>query len=155
MPSMIVHKAVNYTQDLHCNLRSDWLVQNMALGYMDRDGWMKAMRIFSRTCGYSNMNPQVLFFDNHDSHVADRHTHILQSHHISSFILKAVDSTNDQSNDNSPNLKLNRYYRIEKVKWQRQHGTMKNTAAHINSVLVEMWHSFQLQSASFIIDAFF
>ena len=54
---------------------------------------------------------------------------------------------------NGPNLKLNIYYGIAKVKWQRQHGTMKFTPAHMNSVLVEMWHYFQKQSASFIIDS--
>ena len=38
MPPMIVHQAANYTQDLHWNLPSDWLVHNMPSGYMDRDG---------------------------------------------------------------------------------------------------------------------
>ena len=120
---------------------------------MDRGGWMKAMIHFSRTCGDSKINPLVLFFDGHNIHFDDRTTHILQSHHISSFILKEGDSTNNQSNDNGPNLKLKRYYVIAKMKWQRQHGTMKVTAAHMNYVLVEMWHSFQQQSASVIIDA--
>ena len=65
--------------------------------------------------------PQVLFFDGHDSHLDDRDTHIMQSHHIPPVILKTGDSTNDQPNDNGPNLKLKRYYGIAKVKWQRQH----------------------------------
>ena len=81
-------------------------------------------------------------------------THILQSHHIYPFILKAGDSNNDQPNDNRPNLKLKIYYDIAKVKWQRQHGTMKFPAYHMNAVLVEMWHSFQQQSACVIIYAF-
>ena len=136
MPNMIVHQAENYTHDIHWNLPSDWLVHNTPSGYMDRNGCMKAMSIFSRTCGASKINPQVLFFDGHDSHFDDRATHILRSHHISPFILKAGDSTNDQPNDNGPNLKLKRYYGIAKVKWQRQHGTMKFTAAHMNSVIV-------------------
>ena len=93
------------------------------------------------------MNPQVLFFGGHDSHFDDRATHILQSYHTSPFILKAGDSTNDQPNENGPNLKLKRYYGIAKIKWQIQHGTMKFTHSHMNSVLVEMWHSFQQQSA--------
>ena len=79
---------------------------------MDRNGWMKAMSLFSSTCGSSKMNPQVLFFDVHDSHFDDRSTHILLSHHISLFILKAGDSTNDQPNDNGPNCMLKRYYSI-------------------------------------------
>ena len=110
---MIVHQAANYTQDLHWNLPSDWLVHCKSWGYMDRDVWMKEMSLFSRTCGSSKMNPQVLFFDVHDSHFDDRATHIIQSHHISPFILKAGDSTNDQPNDNGPNLKLKRYYSME------------------------------------------
>ena len=105
---MIVHQAENYTQDLHWNLPGDWLVHCTPSGYMDRDGWMKAMSLFSRTCGSSKMNPQVLFFDGHDSHLDDRATHILRSHHISPFILKAGDSTNDQPNYNGAILKLKR-----------------------------------------------
>ena len=119
---------------------------------MERDGWMKAMSLFIRTCGSSKMNPQVLFFDGHDSHFDDRATHILRSHHISPFTLKTGVSTNDQPNDNGPNLKLKRYYCIAKMKWQRQHGTMNFTPSHMNSVLVEIWHSFQQQSARVIIN---
>ena len=138
MPPVIIHQAENYTQDLHRNLPSDWLVHNMPLGYKDRNGWMKAMNLFSSTCGASKLNPQVLFFDDHDSHFYDRAKHLLRSQHISSFILKAGDSTNDQPNDNGTNLKLERYCVIAKVKWQRHHGAMIFTPAHMNSVLVEM-----------------
>ena len=143
MPPMIVNQEANYTQDLHWNLPSDWLVHNTPLGYMDSDGWVKAMSLFSRTCGASKITPQVLFFDGHDIHFDDRATNPLRYHHIYQFILKAGDSTNDQPNYNAPNLKLKRYYSIAKVKWQRQHGTTKFTPAHMNSVLVEMWHPFQ------------
>ena len=153
MPPMIVHQEANYTKDLHWNLPSDWLVHNTPSGYMDRDGWMKATSLSSRTCRSRNMNPQVLLFDGHDSHFDDRATHIMRSHHISPFILKAGDSTNDQPNDNGPNLNLNRYYGVSRIKWQRHHGTMKFTPAHMNSVLVEICHSFQQQSACVIIDA--
>ena len=47
---MIVHQGENYTQDLHWNLPSDWLVHCTPSGYMDMDGWMKAMSLFSSTC---------------------------------------------------------------------------------------------------------
>ena len=154
MPPMIVNQAENYTQDIHWDLPSDWLVHSTPSGYMDRDGWMKATSLFSRTCGSSNMNPRVLFFDGHGSHFDDRGTHILRSHHISPFILKEGDSTNDQTNDNGPNLKLKRYYGISKVKRQRQHRTIKFTPDQMNSVLVEMWHLFQQKSACVIIYAF-
>ena len=111
------------------------------------------MSLFSRTCGASKINPQFLFFDGHDSHFDDRATHLLRSHHISPFILNAGDPTNDQPNDNGPNLKLKRYYGISKLKCQRQHGTIKFTPAHMNSVLVEVCILFQQQSASVIVDA--
>ena len=99
------------------------------------------------------MNSQVLFFNVHDSQFDDRATHIMLSHHISPFILNAGDSTNDQPNDNGPNLKLKIYYSGARFKWQRQHGTMQFTPDHMNYVLVEMWHSFQRQSACVIINA--
>ena len=145
MTPVIIHKAENYTQDLHWNLPSDWLFHNTALGYMDMYGWMKAMSIFSRNYGTSKLNPQVLLFDLLNSHSNERATHLLLSYHISPFILKAGDSNNDQTNDNGTKLKLNRYYGIAKVKWHRQHGTIKFTPAHMNYVLVYMWHLFQQQ----------
>ena len=117
------------------------------------NGWMKAISLFSRTCVASKINPHVLFFDGHDSHFDDKATHLSRSHNISLFILKAGDYTNDHKNDNGPNLKLKRYCGIAKVKWKRQNGNTKFTPAHMNSVLVDMWHSFQQQSASIIIDA--
>ena len=80
---------------------------------------MKAMSLFGRTCGASKLNPRVLLFDGHDSHSDDRDTHLLQSHHISPFNLKAGNFTNYQTNDNVPNLELKRYYGIEKLKCQR------------------------------------
>ena len=39
---MIIHKAENYTQDLHWDPPSEWLLHNTTLGYIDKDGWMKA-----------------------------------------------------------------------------------------------------------------
>ena len=97
---------------------------------------MKAMSLFSRTCGASNLNPQILFFGGHDRHFDDRAIHLLLYHHIYPFILKAGDSTYDHPNDNGTNLKLKRYYVIAKLKLQRQRGTIKFTPAHMNSVLV-------------------
>ena len=98
MSPVIVHQAENYTKDVYWNLPSDWLVHNTPSGYIDMYVWMKEMSLFSRTYGASKLNPQVLFFDGHDSHFYDRATHLLRSHHISPFILKAGDSTNDQPN---------------------------------------------------------
>ena len=88
MSPVIVHQEENYTQDIHWNLPSDWLVQNTSSGYMDMDGWMKAMSLFSRIWEASNINPCILFFGGHDSHLDDRVTHLLLSHHIYPFIIK-------------------------------------------------------------------
>ena len=110
------------------------------------------MRLFSRTCGAIKINPQALLFDGHDTHFDDRATHLLLSHQTSPFILKEGNSTDDQPNDDGPNLKLKIYYGIEKVKWKRQHRNTKFTPFHMNYVLADMWHSFQQQSASVIVD---
>ena len=96
------------------------------------------MSNFSGTCGSSNLNQQSLLFDVHDRYFDDRATHLFQSHHISPFIFKAGNFTNDQKNDNGTNLKPKRYYGTAKVKIQTKRGTMKLTAAHMNSFLVEM-----------------
>ena len=57
VPPIIVHQAENYTHDLHWNFPSDWLVHITPSGYMDMDGWMKAMIILSRTCASSKNKP--------------------------------------------------------------------------------------------------
>ena len=115
---------------------------------------MKTMSLFGRTCGASKLNPRVLLFDGHDSHSDDRGPRFIRSQQISPFNLKAGNSTNFQTNENVPNLKLKRYYGKEKLKCQRQHGTIKFTHALTNSVLVEMWHLFQQKPASVFIEAF-
>ena len=76
---------------------------------------MKAMSLFSRNCGSSKLKPQVLLFDGHDIHFDKRAAHILQYHHISIFIPNAGDFTNDQPNDNGPNLKMEKYYCTAKL----------------------------------------
>ena len=114
---------------------------------------MKATILFSRTCGASKINPQVLLFGVHDIHFDNRATHIFQFRHIFPLILEAGNSTNDQPNYDRLDLKLKIYCGLAKVKWRRQHGTIKFTADYMNSVLVEIWHSFKQQSDSVIIGA--
>ena len=77
MPPVTVNQAENYTQYLHWNLPSDWLVHNTPSGYMDMDGWTKAIIIFSRTYGARNLNPQVILFGGHDRHLDDSSTHLI------------------------------------------------------------------------------
>ena len=78
---------------------------------------------------------------------------ILCSHHIKLFILKACDSVNNQSNDNGPKLKLKEIHGQYIMNSQIHHGNLKFTSAHMNSVLVEIWRSFQISSSFFIINA--
>ena len=116
---LMFHKIANMYRDIRekeseeateliINLCANLNSSNTSLSShnMDRYIWMKSISLFSRTCVASKLNPQVLFFRDHDSHFDHSVTHILRSHHTSPFILKAGDSTNDHPNDNWPNLKL-------------------------------------------------
>ena len=102
------------------------------------------MSHFASNCCSSPLNPQVLFYDGHDSHFDDRALEILRKHNIQSFILKEGNSVHDQSNYNGSNTKLNNLYGDAIMNWMRQHGTLKFTPAHINSVLVATWETFKL-----------
>ena len=117
MPPVIFDQEENYTQDIHWNLPSDWIVHNTSSRYMERDGWTKVTSLFSSTCGDRNINPQILFFNIHERRFYERTTHLLWYHHIYPFIIKVDNYTNDNPNDNGPNLKIKRYHGIAKVKW--------------------------------------
>ena len=62
MPSIIVHQAKEYYQDLHYNIPLEWIVHNTPSGYMYIDGWLKSMTQFSKVCGASLFNNQILLF---------------------------------------------------------------------------------------------
>ena len=102
---------------------------------------------FSSMCFSSTLNPQVLLYDGHGIHFDYRVLNILQSHHIQTFILKTGHYVHDQSNNNGPNLKLNNLYDNARMNWMSNHGTIKFTPSHINSVLVETWSAFKISSA--------
>ena len=114
---------------------------------MDCNGWHKSMVHFSSVCFSSTLNPQVLLYDGHGIHFDYRVLKILQSHHIQTFILKTGHYVHDQSKNNGPNLKLNNFYDNARMNWMSNHGTLKFTPSHINSVLVEKWSAFKLSSA--------
>ena len=103
MPPVIVHQAKEYSQDLHHNIPLEWTVHHTSSGYMDRDGWLKAMTQFSNICSASPVNNQILFFDGNDSHFINRALTLMQIKNIQPFIVKAGDSINDHPNDNMPN----------------------------------------------------
>ena len=103
MPPVIIHQAREYSEDIDHNIPLDWTIHHTSSGYMDRDGWLKAVTQFSNICGASPVNNQIPFFDGHDIHFDDRALTHMQSKNIQSFILKVVDSINYQPNDNRPN----------------------------------------------------
>ena len=118
-------------------------------------GWLDEVDDACQYCMWSKkLNPQFLFSCGHGSHFYDRAIHILHSHHIQPFVLKAGDSVNDQPNDNAPNLKLKGLYGQSTINWQIQHVNPKFKNYHINAVLVETWRSFQISSAPIIINSF-
>ena len=77
---------------------------------MDLDDWHKPMSHFSSMCLSSPLNPQVVFYNGHDSHFDDRLLDILCRHNIQSFILKSGDYVHYHTNNNGPNMKLNNFY---------------------------------------------
>ena len=145
---MLVHQSTQYAQDLRKNIHSYWLVHNSPSGYMDFDGWLKAMSYLSSICGSSPLNPQVLLCGGHIRNFDDRALNILWSHHIKSFILNSGDFVHDQLNDNGPNLKLKYLFCEARMNWMRKHITLKFTIAQINATMVETWEAFKNSSAS-------
>ena len=110
MPPIVVHQAKDYSQDLHHNIPLDCTVHHTPYGYIDRDGWIKAMTKFSNRCGASPVNNQMIFFNGHDSHFDGCALTQMQKKNIHPFILKVSDSINYQPNDNGPNSKLKALY---------------------------------------------
>ena len=69
---------------------------------------------------------------------------ILQRHYIHYFILKAGDSVHEHPNNNGPKIKINNLYGNAGMTWMRNHGNLKFTPPHLNSVTVETWEAFKL-----------
>ena len=99
-------------------------------------------------CCSSTLNTEVLFYDIHDSYFDDSALKILRSNHIESFILKAGEYVNEQSNDNGQKLKINNVHVNERMTWRRKYGTLKFTLSHINYVLVKTREYFKLSSTT-------
>ena len=92
---------------------------------MDRYRWLKDMTQFPNICGTSPVKNQILLFDGDSSHLDDRARTQIQSKNIHPFILKAVDSNNDQPNENGPNSRLKYFYNVLKSKWMLKYGTTR------------------------------
>ena len=86
MPLVIIHQVTKYTQELHQNIPSDWIIHSTPSGYIDRDGWLMDMTHFSTICGATNLNNQILFFDGHDNHFDYRDMRILNFLHVQHFV---------------------------------------------------------------------
>ena len=77
---------------------------------MDHDGWLKAMSHLSSTCFSSPPNTQVIFYDGHIRNFDERALKIIWVHQTQYFILIAVDSVQDNPDDNGPQLNLRNVY---------------------------------------------
>ena len=85
IPPIVVHQKKEFTADLNLYLSNDWLVLCTQSGYMDNDGWLKSMKLFTKLSAADSTNIQVLFFDGHDSHWdADALDH-LSDNHVEAF----------------------------------------------------------------------
>ena len=144
----MVHRSTHYTQDIHYNIPSDFLVHNSPSEYMDYDGWNKYTAFFASMCCSSPINTQVLFYDGNDRHFENRELKILCSHHNQYFILNTGDSVHDQPNSNSTKLKLKILHGNARMNWMRKHGNLKFTLANMNDILVETWETFKISSAT-------
>ena len=133
-----MHQITDYTQDIHYNIPSDWVIHNLSSGYIYCGGWHKPMSNFDSMCCSYPLNLQVLFYDGQVSHFNDRTLQILHRHNIHYFILMAGDYVHNQTNDNGTNMNLNNLYANERMNWMRHHGTLKFTPPHMNYVLIEI-----------------
>ena len=104
------------------------------------------MSHFPSMCCSSPLNPQVLFYDCHDSHFDDRELDILCKHNIQSFILKADDSVHEQPNYKGPKTNIKNMYGSSRTNWMRHHGNLKLTPDNISSVLVVTWEALKISS---------
>ena len=154
MPPVIIHQSKEYSQDLHHNIPLNWTVHHTSSGYMDRDGWLKAMTQFSNICGASPVNNQILLFNGHHSHFDDRALAHMQNKNIQPFILKVGESINDQPNDNGSNSTLKALYNLSKANWMVKYGTTRFQPHHMNDVPVEAWDAFKVTSGNIIVDSF-
>ena len=155
LPPVVVHKGAEQTADFHYGVPADWLIHHSPSGYMDRDGWYKVVRMFTKLSGASKGNIQILFYDGHDSHWDADALDIMATSFVQPFVLKAGNSENDQPNDNGSNAKLKSCYNERKSKWTRKFLSHPFSPAHMNTVIVAAWSDFLLDSAGIIRRSFF
>ena len=121
---------------------------------MYRDGWLKAMTQSSKVHGASPVKNQILFFDGHGSHFNDGALRKMMCKNIQPFVLKSIDSINDQPSDNGPNAKLKSLYNVAKSAWMLKYGETKFSPHHMKYVLVEAWDALKMSSGNITRDIF-
>ena len=138
-PQCLMHHITHYTQYIYYNIPSDWIVYNSPSVYMDHSVWIKSMSHFSSVCFSYHLNTLVLLYDGHDRHFDYSSLRILWSHHIHYLIQNSGGFVQYQPKNNDPNLKLDNLYGNTRMNFMRNHGTLKFTPAHNNTILVETW----------------
>ena len=123
MPTIIVHQAKEYSEDIRFNIPLDWTVHHTPSDYMDRYGWIKYMTQLSNICNAYPFNNQIIFFDGNEIHFNDHTLSYTEEKYIHLFFLKSGDSGRYQTNDNGPNAKLKCFYNYSKVSWMLKYGT--------------------------------
>ena len=103
----------------------------------------------------SPVNQQILFFGGNYSHFNNRAITKIQIKNNHPFILKAVESINNHSNDNGPNSKLKSIYNFLKANWILNNGTTRFQPHHMKYVLVETREAFMVSFGNIIRDIFF
>ena len=71
MQSIIVHQTKDYSQDIHFNTPSDWIIHHIPSGYMDREARLEDITQLSTICGASTINNKTIFFGGNDIHFDD------------------------------------------------------------------------------------
>ena len=154
IPPTIVHKSCNLTGAHGLNIPGNWITHATPSGYMDRDGWLKTSYNFVKLCGASELDPQFLYIDGHDSHWDADALDYLRINYVFVFFLKAGDSENDQPNDNGSNCKLKGIFAGFKEEWKLKYATVPFTVPYFNELITKSWEKFKLTSSGCIIRSF-
>ena len=151
MLPIILHQAKKYSQYIHFVIQLDWIFHHTPSGYMDIDGWIKAMTQLSTVCGASTIKNQMIYFNWHDIHFDYRALCYMEDQNIQPFALKSGHSLNDQTNNNGNNAKLKSRYNDSKVSWMLKYGTTIFLTRHMKSILVQAWNAFIVTTINIII----
>ena len=154
IPPVIVHQSATLSADLLLGVPGDWIVHCTPSGYMDRDGWWKAIQQFCKLSGAHAGNNQALFFDGHDSHWDADALDMMSHNFVHGFFLKAGDSVNDQPNDNGFNAKAKSIYNDEKALWDEEYVTTPYSPPMMNKVMVKMWSRLSCEAGNTIKHSF-